>query len=107
MKTSQIDRVRLSSQEIELIKAQIPKVTPQPYNLRLFGSRVDSEIRGGDIDLMLELKGICENPVVMRSRLAALVSIALGGRKVDVVIKADNTKALPIHSVALAEGVIL
>ena len=99
--------IRLSQQEIELIKAQIPKVVHQPYILRLFGSRVNPEIRGGDIDLMLELKGICDNPVVLRSRLTALVSIALGGIKVDLVIKADNSKALPIYDVAIAEGVVL
>jgi hypothetical protein len=29
------------------------------------------------------------------------------GRKVDVLIKAPNLKLLPIHSIALAEGIRL
>jgi predicted nucleotidyltransferase len=73
----------------------------------LFGSRVDDESRGGDVDLLLELDAPVEEPAQLAARLAAKVSRAMNGRKVDVLIKAPNLRLLPIHTVALTEGVRL
>jgi len=46
-------------------------------------------------------------PAQLSARLAAQVSRAMYGRKVDVLIKAPNLKFLPIHAIALAEGIRL
>jgi hypothetical protein len=68
---------------------------------------VDDESRGGDVDLLLELDAPVEEPAQLAARLAAKVSRAMNGRKVDVLIKAPNLRLLPIHTVALTEGVRL
>ena len=47
------------------------------------------------------------NAAQLSARLAAQVSRATYGRKVDVLIKAPNLMHLPIHSIALAEGIRL
>lgn len=73
----------------------------------LFGSRVHDDLRGGDVDLLLELDDAVLEPAQLAARLAAQVSRAMFGRKVDVIVKAPNLLHLPIHSVALAEGVRL
>ncbi len=41
------------------------------------------------------------------SRLAALLQIALGDQRIDVLIIDSNTPLQPVHKVALSEGVQL
>ncbi len=73
----------------------------------LFGSRLRDDERGGDVDLLLDVDVAVAEPAQLAARLAARVSRSMYGRKVDVLIKAPNLMHLPIHSVALAEGVLL
>jgi predicted nucleotidyltransferase len=73
----------------------------------LFGSRVHDDTRGGDVDLLLELDLPVTEPAQLSARLAAQVSRAMYGRKVDVLIKAPNLLHLPIHTIALSEGIRL
>jgi hypothetical protein len=56
---------------------------------------------------MLELDEAVTEPAQLSARLAARVSRAMYGRKVDVLIKAPNLLLLPIHSIALSEGIRL
>ena len=72
--------------------------------MRLFGSRLRDDARGGDVDLLVELPEAVEDPAVLASRLSALISRSLYGRKVDVLLLAPNLRRLPIHEVALQEG---
>ncbi len=65
------------------------------------------DARGGDVDLMLELDEAVAEPAQLAARLAVRVSRAMDGRKVDVLVKAPNLLLLPIHAVALAEGIRL
>jgi uncharacterized protein len=46
-------------------------------------------------------------PAQLSARLASQVSRAMYGRKVDVLIKVPNLKLLPIHAIALTEGIRL
>ena len=62
---------------------------------------------GSDLDLMLELPAPVDNPTLMAAPLAARVSHAMQGRKVDVVISAPNLMRLPIHDIAFSEGRLL
>ncbi|MGA8513587.1 MAG: nucleotidyltransferase domain-containing protein, partial [Burkholderiaceae bacterium] len=73
----------------------------------LFGSRVRDDARGGDVDLLLEVDSAVDEPAQLAARLAAMVSRSMQGRKVDVLIKAPNLLHLPIHTVALAQGLRL
>ena len=65
------------------------------------------DARGGDVDLLLELDADVAEPTQLAANLAARVSRSMDGRRVDVLIKAPNLMHLPIHTVALAEGVRL
>ena len=75
--------------------------------VRVFGSRLDDNASGGDIDLMLELQESVDNPALMAARMSALVSRAMCGRKVDVLLSAPNLMRLPIHDLAFKEGQLL
>ncbi len=99
--------MRLTDLQINAIRLGTTQLAGDAARVWLFGSRVRDDARGGDVDLLLELSEPVAEPAQLSARLAALVSRAMYGRKVDVLIKAPNLKLLPIHSIALAEGIRL
>lgn len=99
--------MRLTPEQIALIRTAAAQLAGSAARVWLFGSRVRDDARGGDVDLMLELNEEVAEPAQLSARLAARVSRAMHGRKVDVLIKAPNLLTLPIHAVALAEGICL
>jgi predicted nucleotidyltransferase len=73
----------------------------------LFGSRAQDHLRGGDVDLLVEVAHAVDTPAVLSARLASRLSRAMDGRKVDVVLKAPNLQAQSIHQIAKQTGVVL
>ena len=73
----------------------------------MFGSRVHDGQKGGDIDLMVKVQQVVQEPALMAARLASRVSRSMHGRKVDVLLKAPNLLEQPIHRIATQEGVRL
>jgi predicted nucleotidyltransferase len=99
--------MRITPEQVAVIRSNAALLAGGDARVWLSGSRVDDESRGGDVDLLLELDAPVEEPAQLAARLAAKVSRAMNGRKVDVLIKAPNLRLLPIHTVALTEGVRL
>lgn len=99
--------MRLSSEQVAAIREGVAHLAGAAARVWLFGSRVRDDERGGDVDLLLELDEAVAEPALLSARLAARVSRVMHGRKVDVLIKAPNLMRLPIHAIALAEGVRL
>ncbi len=56
----------------------------------VFGSRVNDNRRGRDLDLMLEFPAPAENPALLAARLPAKASRIVNVRKVDVVSSAPD-----------------
>jgi len=99
--------MRLTTSQIETIRQLARQVAGSQSRVRVFGSRIDDTAHGGDIDLMLELPEPVDNPALMAAQMSALVSRAMHGRKVDVLLSAPNLMRLPIHDIALKEGQLL
>lgn len=99
--------MRLTAIQISAIRLSAAQLAGDAARVWLFGSRVRDDARGGDVDLLLELDAPVAEPAQLSARLAAQVSRAMYGRKVDVLIKAPNLMLLPIHSIAFAEGIRL
>ena len=99
--------MRITAEQIAAIRQGAVELAGASARVWLFGSRVRAEERGGDVDLLLELDEAVAEPAQLAARFAARVSRAMHGRKVDVLIKAPNLLHLPIHSIALSEGVQL
>jgi len=74
-------------------------------HLYLFGSRVDDEKKGGDIDLFLETP----KDIELNIQLAFLRDIYthVTQRKVDLIIKSPAKKDRPIYHTAKSEGILL
>lgn len=99
--------MRLSPEQRRLIKQAASDLFGPSVEVVLFGSRVDDEQRGGDIDLMIKTPEDIERPAVMAARLSARLSRLLDGRKIDVIIQSSSLKPLPIHEIAEQTGVKL
>ena len=99
--------MRLTPHQIAVIRQSSALLAGSSARVWLFGSRVHDDARGGDVDLMLELDITVEEPALLSAKLATQVSKSMYGRKVDVLIKAPNLQHLPIHALALAEGIQL
>ncbi len=99
--------MRLTTSQVEMIRSTAHLLLGGHARVILFGSRVHDDARGGDVDLLVETPEAIEKPAVMSARMASRISRAMNGRKVDVVLKAPNLLAQPIHEIALATGVAL
>ncbi len=99
--------MRLTSTEIHCIREQARHIAGDCAKVWLFGSRLDDHAQGGDVDLMLELFEPIAQPALMTAQLAAVISRAMHGRRVDVVLCAPNLQRLPIHEVVFRDGVVL
>ncbi len=73
-------------------------------NLYLFGSRVDDQCKGGDIDLYIQPE---QQTQLGQKRLEFIAKLyrQLGEQKIDVVIQRDKPK--PIDRIATEQGILL
>ena len=99
--------MRLNPSQIEMIRNTAQLVFGDIVRITLFGSRVDDHAKGGDVDLMVEVGGIVDEPALFSARVASRISRSMDGRRVDVILKAPNLKSQPIHEIATRTGVIL
>jgi hypothetical protein len=102
-----LDPMRLTPAQIATIKSTAHAVLGQGAQVTLFGSRVDDTAKGGDVDLMIEVRHDLADPAVVSARIASQVSRSMQGRKVDVLLKAPNLLEQPIHRIAAHQGVVL
>jgi len=68
---------------------------------------LDDGARGGDVDLMIDFDHPVEHPAALSARLSVRASRAIGGRKVDVMLRAPNLTQSGIHRIAQEEGILL
>lgn len=99
--------MRLTEQQIQLVKKAVDSILNAPNNIWLFGSRVDDEKRGGDIDLFIETQSLCSNRAETICRLYGELITMLGEQKIDILLKDKNTDEAPIFEIARHNGVLL
>ncbi|WP_163328976.1 nucleotidyltransferase domain-containing protein [Desulfurobacterium thermolithotrophum] len=85
--------MRLSKKELYFIKSLAIEVFGEEAEVWLFGSRVDSSLKGGDIDIYIEVPKLKD---VVEKKLNYLVKLkdAIGDQKIDVVVKPKGCKEL-------------
>jgi hypothetical protein len=99
--------MRLDAHSVELIHQTVSAHLGPGAQARLFGSRLNDEAKGGDVDLHILLPEDVDSPVWVASMLAAKLERQLGGRKVDVRLLTPSMTRHPVDTVALSEGVVL
>lgn len=99
--------VRLEEWEIKEILRSFRECFGENDHLWLFGSRVDLNKRGGDIDLYIEIMNFDSKKVYeQKQKFGALLQDRLGEQKIDIIIY-DPEQTLLIYQVARQEGVRL
>lgn len=81
-----IECMRVTPEQVESIKLVFTKVF-QKGELFLFGSRVDDQKKGGDIDLYIKPKDLSNE--LFNKKIAFLVALKsqIGDQKIDLVLE--------------------
>lgn len=95
--------MRLTAFEVNAIKQSALEVFGPKVEVVLFGSRVDDEKKGGDIDLYIKTQA--GNDVMHKIKFLVSLEQKIGEQKVDVVLAADQSR--PIEQQAICNGVLL
>jgi hypothetical protein len=104
--------MRLTPRQQQVLRQALRRRFGDGARLWVFGSRVDPRARGGDYDLMIATpEADVERLVDARLRFLADLHAdpSFEDEKIDVVLHAPALQPapLPIHAVALAQGVEL
>lgn len=93
--------MRLKSAEIAAIKNTVQKFDPQA-RVYLYGSRVDDDKKGGDIDLL-----VFSGKIALLDKLKIKVDLhtQLGEQKIDLLVTEDASK--PFVKMVLKEAILL
>ena len=96
--------MRLKTEQIINIIEIVQAITPQPFQIRLFGSRLNDEAKGGDVDLLIEI------PHLLGLLQKAQLKNALESRlnlPVDLLIVQTGQKLSPFQQIAFEKSVLL
>lgn len=102
-----MDAVRLSHEQVRVIRDVVEGQLGQGARVYLFVSRVDDAARGGDIDLYIECDEALANGAATSARTAAPLQRRLGDQRIDVVIVDPQPRYQPVHRMAREQGVAL
>ena len=97
--------IRLSKKEVEAIRETAKEVFGEEAKVYLFGSRVNPELKGGDIDLLIEVpKG--KREVERKLKFLVKLKERIGEQKVDVIVREKGSEDF-ISQEARRTGVLL
>lgn len=98
--------MRLTHEEVAAIKAAARHAFGEGVVVRLFGSRVHDHLRGGDIDVMVEVDRI-DDEVHQRNAFEERFWDLTEPRKIDLLIARRGTPPGPFEQIAYRDGLVL
>ncbi len=98
--------MRLSTYEIGSITKTFKEIF-KDGKIYLFGSRVDDDKRGGDIDLYIQLNYPLDTKerLSKKSQFRIKLEDKIGEQKIDIIISTDKTR--DIEKIAIRDGIML
>ena len=99
--------MRLSEEYRETIRNTAIEIFGGQVTVSLFGSRVDDNQRGGDIDLLVQSDNAISDRQKKILQLVARLQIRLGDQPIDILVLDPETKMQPVYEEALRTGVKL
>ena len=97
--------MRLSEHQREVIRRTTAEVAGPSARVLLFGSRTRPELRGGDIDLLIELAQPSPDRWALGTKLGARIERQLGLQKIDILVADPATPDSPVLAAARRAGV--
>jgi predicted nucleotidyltransferase len=98
--------MRLTPDEIEVIRRAVRQIFGENARVRVFGSRVRDDLKGGDVDLFVEVES-GDASIANEQRLRDLIAPTLDDVRIDIVLHERGQAATPIARIALRDGVPL
>jgi hypothetical protein len=98
--------MRLTTSQVSCIRDGVAKYFGSTSHVWLFGSRLDDQLRGGDIDLYIEPE-VQDPALLVDAKLKFLREMhrQMGEQKIDVVLRRTAfQQELPIHRIAKENG---
>jgi predicted nucleotidyltransferase len=86
--------MRLTTEQITVIKQKTALIFGDDAQVYLFGSRADDDTKGGDIDLFINLTGEIENPFAKTIRLNGVLQQEIGMQKIDIIFHTPSYDCL-------------
>lgn len=99
--------MRLSQQTQQIIRDTVREIFGAEANVKLFGSRINDDARGGDIDLLVELPSVTAEIERKTMQLTARLQLRIGDQPIDVLVLDPSTPRQSIHEQASATGIRL
>lgn len=96
--------MRLTESERQTIREVVSDLTGGRAQAIIFGSRLNEQAHGGDIDLLVESPETVDQPARLAALIGARLESQLGERRIDVLIGAPNLNRLPVHESARRDG---
>lgn len=99
--------MRLTVEQRRAIVEETARCFGPDARVRLFGSRTNDEVRGGDIDLHVEAEGTPGDLLDRELKLYARLIRRLGERRIDIVVQRRGAAPRAIDEQARRGGVVL
>ncbi len=99
--------MRITPLEADAIRRITAEVAGPQARVSLFGSRTRDDLRGGDIDLLIELPEPGADKLSVSLRTGARLQWAIGERKIDVLVTDPQSEETPLILAARREGIAL
>jgi predicted nucleotidyltransferase len=99
--------MRLSEHQRDVIRRTTAEVAGPSARVLLFGSRTRPELRGGDIDLLVELPQPQGDRLALGLKLGARIERQLGLQKIDILIADPTMPDSPLLDAARQDGVLI
>lgn len=99
--------MRLTRQQSATIRRGVRAIFGPDAKVWLFGSRVDDQRRGGDIDLYIEAACEPKELLDLENRLYAFLQRSLGEQRIDIVARSTASSPRPVHEQAKRTGIRL
>ncbi|WP_457622330.1 nucleotidyltransferase domain-containing protein [Persephonella sp.] len=88
-----MNNIRLTKEELEAIKETAKQVFGSNVRVWIFGSRVNPELKGGDIDIYIEIPDY-EESNIFEKKIKYLVNLEdkIGEQKIDLLVAPCDCK---------------
>ena len=96
--------MRLTADQCQAIRQEVDRIFGAGATVRLFGSRVNDQARGGDIDLYIEAEGSPGELMDRELKLRGRLQRRLGEQRIDVVVHGHGQPLRPIDQHARETG---
>lgn len=100
--------MRLTPDQVAIIRNAVAEVAGADAVVRLFGSRTRDDLKGGDIDLHVEVGPEHDGATVaLDCKLWARLAFRLRTELIDIVWSVRGMRKFPMEEIAYRDGVLL